>query len=134
MAGAKVCQQEKVLGGCLCGQVRYEGKGEPLYTAYCHCRSCRHHTGAAAAAVVVLKQEQIIFTVGDRTIYNSSPGVGRGFCSHCGTTLTWEGHGEIALQIGTLDEPGQHEPTRHWFHEERIRWFDVASNLPRMTM
>ena len=24
--------------------------------------------------------------------YNSSPGVKRGFCDQCGTSLTWEGH------------------------------------------
>ena len=118
----------------MCGAVRYEGTGEPLYIAYCHCRSCRHHTGAAAAAVVVFKQDKVGFTVGDRSIYNSSPGIGRGFCSQCGTTLTWEGRGDIALQIGTLDDPDEHVPTLHWFHEERIPWFDVASDLPHMTL
>jgi len=118
----------------MCGAVRYEGSRKPLYITYCHCRSCCHHTGTAAAAVVVFKQDRVNFTLGDRTIYNSSPGVGRGFCGQCGTTLTWEGPGDIALQIGTVDDPDGYKPTRHGFHEERTPWFDVASDLPHMTM
>ena len=120
-----------ITGGCMCGAVRYEAIGEPLHIGYCHCRSCRHHTGAPAVAVVVFEADKVRFTQGDRSIYNSSPGIGRGFCGQCGTTLTWEGHGSISLQIGTLDDPDDHVPTLHWFYEERIPWFDVASDLPR---
>jgi len=37
---------QKVTGGCMCGAVRYEAIGEPMTVAYCHCSSCRRHTGA----------------------------------------------------------------------------------------
>ena len=123
--------QEKVSGGCMCGKVRYEAIGEPLYIGYCHCHSCRHHTGAPVVAVVVFEEDKVRFTQEDRSIYNSSPGVGRGFCGQCGTTLTWEGSGNISLHISTLDDPDNHVPAQHWFYEERIAWFDVANDLPR---
>jgi len=118
----------------MCGAVRYEAAGEPLYVGYCHCRSCRHHTGAPVAAMLVFKPEKVRFTVGERRTYNSSPGIGRSFCSQCGTPLTWEGHGVISLQIGTLDDPDERAPTLHWRYEERSPWCDVASHLPRVEM
>ena len=31
----------KVQGGCYCGNVRYEAKGEPMMAAQCLCRECR---------------------------------------------------------------------------------------------
>jgi len=125
----------KTTGGCMCGAVRYEAIGEPLYIGHCHCHNCRHHTGAPIVTVVVFEADKVGFTQGDRSIYNSSPGVGRGFCGQCGTPLTWEGNywerELIGFHISTLDDPDAHIPDRHWFYEERIAWFDTADNLPR---
>jgi hypothetical protein len=122
-------------GGCLCGAVRYEAVGEPITVGYCHCPSCRRHTGAPVAAVVKYELDQIKFTKGDRKIYNSSPGVGRGFCDQCGSSLTWEGKykGRVvfSIQISTLDKPDDCVPVLHWFHELGISWFETVDNLPR---
>ena len=127
-------QEAKTAGGCMCGAVRFDATGEPLHIGYCHCRSYRHHTGAPVAAMLVFKPDKVKFTAGERRIYNSSPGIERGFCGQCGTPLTWEGHGLISLQIGTLDDPDEHAPTLHWRYEERIPWCDVASGLPCVKM
>ena len=122
-------------GGCMCGAVRYEAVGEALDIGYCHCHSCRRHTGAPVVTFVVFDADKFRFTGQERSIYESSPGVGRAFCGQCGTPLTWEGdYGEhviIEVYISTLDDPDAYVPDRHWFHEERISWFDVADGLPR---
>ncbi len=60
--------------------VRYEAEGAPVSVIYCHCNSCRKHTGAPVVALAGFKREQVRFTHGERTIYNSSSGVDRGFC------------------------------------------------------
>lgn len=123
------------LGGCMCGAVRYEAVGEPIAVGHCHCHSCRRHTGAPVVTFVAFEPDQVKFTKKDRKIYNSSPGVGRGFCDQCGTPLTWEGRafGRLIIEfhISTTDDPDAHVPDQHWFHEERIAWFDVADHLPR---
>ena len=118
----------------MCGAVRYEAQGEPLYTGYCHCRSCRHHSGAAVAGMLVFKPEKVRFSAAKPSIYNSSPGVERGFCGRCGTSLTWQGQGLISLHIGTLDDPDGHEPTLHWRYEERSPWCDAGRDLPQVKM
>jgi len=33
-------------GACFCGAVKIEVHGEPAMQGYCHCESCRSHTGA----------------------------------------------------------------------------------------
>ena len=86
-------RKPKALGGCMCGAVRYEGLGEPLYIGYCHCRSCRHHSGAAVAGMLVFLPENVRFTTGKISIYQSSPGVERGFAVNVGRRLPGRGAG-----------------------------------------
>ena len=79
----------------------------------------------------------MLFSGEARAVYESSPGVGRGFCRGCGTPLTWEGvstvsgHPIIELHMGTLDDPETFAPAAHWLHPERLPWFEVADDLPR---
>jgi len=128
-------QAKPTTGGCMCGAVRYEAVGEALDIGYCHCHSCRRHTGAPVVTFVVFEADNVHFTGRERSIYESSPGVARAFCGQCGTPLTWEGdygkHVIIEVYISTLDDPDSFVPDRHWYHEERIAWFDVADILPR---
>ncbi len=108
-----------VAGGCMCGSVRYEAIGEPLEVGYCHCHSCRRHTGAPVVALVFFEADKVRFTRRERSIYNSSPGVKRGFCDQCGTSLTWEGkyggRAVINIHISTFDDPDAHVPGSRFF-------------------
>ena len=129
-------QSFKASGGCMCDKVRYEVTGEPFSVSYCHCLSCRQHSGAPVVTLVGLKQDQVNFTEGERRIYESSPGVGRGYCRDCGTPLSWEGDGGelgplVELHINTFDDPEKFTPQQHIHHDERLPWFDVADELPR---
>lgn len=125
-----------ITGGCACGAVRYETTGEPFGVIHCHCQSCRKNTGAPAVTMAVYKVDQVKISGDERKIYKSTPGVGRAFCTKCGTPLTWETDlGDLgpvcAFHIGTYDNPDALMPTAHSFYPERISWFDVADNLPR---
>jgi len=33
-------------GGCLCGALRYEAEGEPLFTGHCYCTDCQKASGS----------------------------------------------------------------------------------------
>jgi hypothetical protein len=43
-----------VVGGCLCGGVRYASEAEPVLTALCHCRHCQKQTSSAFSVLVAL--------------------------------------------------------------------------------
>jgi len=127
----------KMMGGCMCGAVRYEASGDSFGVNHCHCHSCRKHTGAPVVTLAGFMADQVRFSGEERKVYESSPGVGRAFCGKCGTPLTWEGvsstrGGSIfEIHISTFDNPDVLVPNGHSFDSERISWFDVADNLPR---
>ena len=119
----------------MCGSIRYQAYGEPQGSGYCHCKSCRHHTGAPLAAYVVFNSKQVQWTSPEPARYESSPGKFRAFCRDCGTSLTWEGasNGDtlIEFHISTLDTPEEFPPNEHTHYAERICWLELADTLPR---
>jgi len=119
----------------MCGAIRYEATGTPKGAGYCHCKSCRHHTGAPVVAFVVFTADQVEWLFGDRVRYESSRGIFRAFCRDCGTPLTFEandaGSELIEIHISTLDNPDEFPPNEHTHYGERISWFEVADKLPR---
>ncbi len=121
-------------GGCLCGALRFEAHGKPLWIAHCHCRSCRRNTGSAFATFVGYKQEQVRIVEGTRQSYASSPGVSRSFCGTCGTPLSYAAEhypGEIHLYVSTLDRPEAFEPGAHVHVGEQLPWLHLDDGLPR---
>ena len=121
-------------GRCLCGAVRFEVDGEPLWVGHCHCESCRRNTGSAVATFVGFKPSQVSYASGEPRLFESSPGVRRRFCADCGTPLSYEADkfpGEIHLYLCTLDDPGRFVAQFHVFYAERVRWFEVSDDLPR---
>jgi hypothetical protein len=116
-------------GGCLCGAVRFRAKGPPNWTVWCHCQSCRKHCGAPAAAFVAFDEAVVEVTKGEITKFGSSPGMLRGFCSTCGSTLTCQGGqrpGELHFHLGAMDHPEELPPMAEFFPEERLPWFHIG--------
>src|SRR5262245_55957403 len=95
-------------GGCLCGAVRFRLDAPPIRVGWCHCRSCRKHTGAPAAAFADCAAAYVTFTAGVPKFFASSPKVRRGFCATCGSTLSYQHDDnavEIHLHVGAFDNP-----------------------------
>lgn len=121
-------------GRCLCGGIRFRVTGDPVWVGHCHCESCRRNTGSAVATFLGFRPSQVAYLMGQRRFYESSPGVRRGFCGDCGTPLSYEADkfpNEIHLYLSTLDEPEKFPAQFHVFYAERVRWFEIADDLPR---
>lgn len=124
---------DKHEGGCLCGAVRFEVAGPAKWTAYCHCRSCRKHTGAPVSAFAGFERENVRMTGAAIAKFDSSPGVTRGFCARCGSTISYEGDRwptELHLHVGAFDAPEAFPPTGHAFPEERVPWLHLELPQP----
>lgn len=61
----------KKTGGCLCGQIRYETKAEPMMTGVCHCKNCQKQAGSAFSTLAAFQKTDIEFT-GDLSLYEDS--------------------------------------------------------------
>lgn len=121
-----------MMGGCLCGAIRYDAVGPFKSVSVCHCRSCRLATGAPTVSWFVLPRRQFRWLQGTPKLFASSPPVKRGFCDQCGTQLTYQ-HADAptAIEVTTLslDEPGQVQPTREIWLSERVTWVPVNPML-----
>jgi len=112
-------------GGCLCGAVRYRITSAPTALVVCHCRSCRRAAGAPSLAWAIFRATDFAFIRGEPATFTSSPGVERGFCANCGTTLTYADadRPEVAdVTTATFDNPDAFAPTKEIWLEEKIAW------------
>jgi len=130
---------EKHGGGCLCGAVRYEITGRPLSSAHCHCRSCQRALGAGFATWCRVAAGDFTVTRGTITLCETSPGVTRGFCGRCGTSLSYDAatevggqdwRGEAWFTAASLDDPSIAARTTHVFVSERQPWVRLNDGLP----
>lgn len=119
-------------GGCLCGEVRYEAEGEPINVRVCHCRLCQRAIGAAFNARALFAIDRVRLS-GEVATAHSSPGLKRGFCRRCGTTLfsMREEQGVMGLTFGSLDEPDRLSPAEHIWISSKQAWLELDDGLPQ---
>lgn len=119
-------------GGCQCGAVRFRvesvGRG-----SICHCRMCQKAFGAFYAPLVSTRGLE--WTRGAPAHFQSSNKVRRGFCSACGTPLSYEvlegtfaQHVEIS--IGAFDEPSAVAPSIQVNPRDKLPFTDQLPQLP----
>lgn len=133
-AAGEVVRPDERSGGCLCGALRFAVRGDALFSALCHCSICRRAAGAPAVAWAMFPLAAFRLERGALATYASSPGVERGFCGHCGTTLSFAADflpGLIDLTIASFDDPAALPPQLHMWERERLAWLVLGDDLPR---
>ena len=123
-----------IVGGCLCGEVRYEG-AELWGAAYCHCRRCQKSTGGPFLCAAQLPLDSFRISRGSPRWYRSSEICDRGFCSQCGTPLFFrylpsQWSDWVLVAIGSLDDPESVRPERHFGVDSKIPWLEIHDDLP----
>ena len=87
------------VGGCLCGAVRFSVTAKPIWSAYCHCESCRRATASPVAAFVGFDEGSVQFRGDAMRLFSSSSGVERAAVStaerRCPTAATHGGAADI---------------------------------------
>lgn len=115
-------------GGCQCGRVRYSATIHDDEAYLCHCRMCQRATGGVSIAFKNLPRASVAWErEPDR--YASSPIANRGFCSECGTPLTFEfvEGANMDLTVGSFDAPARFEPCHHFGVESwHPQWLDTS--------
>lgn len=121
-------------GGCFCGAVRYVASGDPRTLCVCHCESCRWATGAPMVAWATFVGAQFRLLRGELAEYASSPGVVRGHCADCGTSLTYSHAsrpGEVDVTVASFDDAATLAPTAHIWVQDKLPWIKLGDGLPQ---
>jgi len=123
-----------IKGGCLCGAIRYSISGPPFDAEYCHCRICQKSIGSVVVSWVDFYTNQFTWSAGMPAEYKSSENVMRGFCSDCGTSLSFRDSKYpeyISLTIASFDDPDLFEPTYHIYNDNKVKWLSIDDNCKR---
>jgi hypothetical protein len=123
-----------VTGGCQCGAIRYEAKGQPAHSALCHCSDCRKSAGAHMVAWTLFDQADVAIT-GTPKRYRSSAHAERHFCEACGTGLFYTSEvvfpGKIDIRAATFDDLTAFPPSIQIQLVDAPPWMDQVHTLPK---
>jgi hypothetical protein len=125
--------QDAMSGGCQCGAVRFSVEGALGRASICHCRMCQKAFGGFYGPLV--SSPGLKWTRGGPGYFQSSNRVRRGFCTECGTPLTFEpDDGPPEVAIGAFDDPANLRPVIQHDVASRLPWLDELSDLPVRTI
>ncbi|OJH35521.1 GFA family protein [Cystobacter ferrugineus] len=123
-------------GGCLCGAVRYEAEGKPLFTGCCYCADCRKASGSGFIPFMGFASSAVRFSGETRQFRSKSFKGGdavRNFCPVCGGLVFG---GEVGkddshtIYAGSLDDPSSFHPEVAIFNRARPAWVALPPDLP----
>jgi hypothetical protein len=122
-------------GGCLCGALRYEARGAPLYMGHCYCGDCRKASGSGFIPFMAFAVRDLTFSGPTRTFTSVSargtPAV-RNTCPVCASLVFGGPVGETdshTIYAGSLDDPTAFRPTVAIFVKGRPDWAVVPEGL-----
>jgi len=122
-----------ITGRCFCGDICFELLGPEKFACFCHCESCQRAAGAPVVAWAIYARETFAVTRGEMHWHHSSPGVTRGICSNCGSSVTYENEkrpGEIDVTLNCLDKPDAPVLRAHIWTEDKRPWLHIGDDLP----
>jgi hypothetical protein len=129
---------KSVTGGCLCGALRYEIAGDPIFAAHCHCRTCQKGSGGPMTTAVAFPESALRLSSGQPKCFtytgDSRKPVERMFCGECGAMI----YGKPALakemifiSAASLDDPSWVKPALHAYAASAQPWDPTNDDLPR---
>ncbi|MDP6968800.1 MAG: GFA family protein [Gammaproteobacteria bacterium] len=120
-------------GHCLCGQTTFAFAGEPVWVAHCHCDSCRRNCSAPFTTFIGVPRAMAEMKGWYLRAYQSSAGVKRWFCRHCGSPVAYDAKVDDNLHfyLSALEDPQQYQPNAHVFTAEQLSWVHLDDKLPK---
>jgi hypothetical protein len=122
-------------GGCLCGALRYEARGEPLYAGYCFCDDCRRASGSGFIPFMGFAAEAVSFSGETKPFVSKAARGGdavRNSCPVCASLVFGGVIGETSpftIYAGSLDDPSAFEPKVAIFARSRPPWVTLPPGL-----
>ncbi len=126
-----------LIGGCLCGDIRYQITPPALFVSQCCCKDCQKATGTGHTTIVGIHKDQLRLHGTPATYTNAGESGGkvtRHFCGRCAGRLYTSGDmpGDyIMVQAGSLDDPGAVTPQNAIYVKDKVSWDMLDPDLPQ---
>jgi hypothetical protein len=125
----------QIVGGCLCGKVRYSANAEPVFVGVCHCRDCQKFSGSAFSVVVALPKTAL--SVQGKVNTFQKPGdtgkmTERRFCPECGSPVVEEVAAMpdiVMIGAGTLDDASWVKPGMQIYCDSAQPWVELRGGI-----
>jgi hypothetical protein len=128
----------QIVGGCLCGAVRYVSSAAPVLVAICHCTHCQKQSGGAFSVNVCMPKGSLQFTAGKTAVFedegSSGMPVHRHFCASCGSPIYTDAAAAPQLDFlkaGTLDDTSWVKPAISIWCQSAQGWVPYQEGVPR---
>jgi hypothetical protein len=122
-------------GGCLCGALRYETDGEPLYAGYCFCADCQKASGSGFIPFMGFASAAVRFRGETRQFRSKAANGGdavRNACALCNSLVFGGEVGKsdaFTIYAGSLDDPSAFVPKAAIFGRNRPPWVIVPPDV-----
>lgn len=126
---------DAIVGGCLCGAVRFTTHAPTLFCCHCHCNWCRRAHGAAFVTWFGVRADACRLEGDALRWYASSSESDRGFCTTCGTTMFFRSKaapGELHIALACADGPIDRTPDLHIFWDAHVPWVTLGDDLKKI--
>ncbi len=123
-----------IKGRCLCGEVSFEidPDGIVLFNN-CYCKRCQRNSGAGFVSQIQVQRSKFRWLTGEACIklFESSPGVNRGFCGICGsrTPMTEIPGDFVPVPVGLLDDDPGRMPQVNMHLGDKAHWAIVDEDI-----
>ena len=118
--------------------MRCELRPPLLFSAHCHCDSCRRSHAAPFVTWTAVPHDRFRLTSGEDALrsYRGSSHARRSFCGVCGTPMIYvsrEWPGKTYVPVAVLVDPPAEAvaPQCHVHAAEAVSWCTLADGLPR---
>lgn len=123
-------------GGCACGALRYETRGEPIFQNHCHCHDCQKRSGTGHGSYLTFPDRTGMTITGEAKTWGVTADNGdekrHAFCPTCGAPvyLTFPARPHlIAIHATSLDDPSQFTPQAITYAIRALAWDTVDPSL-----
>lgn len=128
----------RIVGGCLCGNVRYTGTADPLSVMVCHCKNCQKQTSTAFSLIVGLPKGALAIK-GELSAYHdqgtSGQAVVRRFCGACGSAIMTDAAAYPTMEFlkaGTLDDTSWLKPDTQFWCDSAQGWLKLDGDIAQL--
>lgn len=104
-------ENDVLLGGCQCGDIRYQLSQVPLEIYVCHCKECQKQSASAFGISVIEPQTALLVLHGAPHFWSRPTDTGNtldcAFCPKCGSRLWHQRRGAtdtLSIKGGSLDK------------------------------